>query len=415
MHLMYFTEQPMSAYPEEEGKKLGYTALIFSNRYFDPVAASRLYQERLDEYRLAEECGFDGIMLNEHHNAPFCMQAKCNIFASILAAVTRRVKIVLLGNPLPISDNPVRLAEELAMIDLISQGRLVSGFVRGGGTESLATNANPAYNRERFEEAHDLIIKTWTVPGPFRWEGNHYQLRVVNPWAVPLQKPHPRIWIPGVSSRETIIWAAEHRYPYLILNASIEDCKNIWKLYDESAERAGYTAGPEQRGYLIRCHVAESEEKALQNAREFMWMQGEFTGILDPVWAAPSGYLGPWARKFLSETHGGVYQKKPAPTFERQLRAMSIIAGTPKQAVEKLRILLEETQPSILAFWANDGKVNHEDSKTCIRLLGEEVLPAVREIGDRLGLKSPFEANTPVSLAATPASELRPRAESAAV
>ena len=140
-------------------------------------------------------------MLNEHHNAPFCMQSKCNVFASILAAATKKVKIVLLGNPLPLAENPVRLAEELAMIDLISKGRLVSGFVRGGGQEQLATGVNPAFNRERFEEAHDLVVKAWTTPGLFRFEGTHYQHRVVNPWAVPLQKPYPRVWIPGVLSR----------------------------------------------------------------------------------------------------------------------------------------------------------------------------------------------------------------------
>src|SRR5437870_12518961 len=146
MHLMYFTEQPMSAYPSDIGLATGHTALMFSNKYFDPVAGSRLYNEYLEHYIMCDELGFDGIMLNEHHNAPFCMQAKANIFAAILAATTKKVKIVLLGNPLPISDNPVRLAEELAMIDLVSKGRLVSGFVRGGGVESLAANANPAYN-----------------------------------------------------------------------------------------------------------------------------------------------------------------------------------------------------------------------------------------------------------------------------
>ena len=103
MHLMYFTEQPMSAYPQEEGEKFGYTALLFPNKFFNPQEASRLYNERLEEYIYAEECGVDGIMLNEHHNAPFCMQAKVNIFASILAGMTKRVKIVLLGNPLPIA------------------------------------------------------------------------------------------------------------------------------------------------------------------------------------------------------------------------------------------------------------------------------------------------------------------------
>ena len=112
MQLMYFTEQPMSAYPAEEGLKFGATALMFSNKYFDPVAGSRLYNEYLDHYIYAEEMGIEGFMLNEHHNAPFCMQAKCNIFAAILAAVTKNAKIILLGNPLPLADNPVRLAEE---------------------------------------------------------------------------------------------------------------------------------------------------------------------------------------------------------------------------------------------------------------------------------------------------------------
>ena len=103
------------------GPKIGATALMFSNKYFDPAAGSRLYNEYLEHYIYAEEMGIDGFMLNEHHNAPFCMQAKCNIFASILAAVTKEAKIILLGNPLPLAENPVRLAEELSMIDMISK------------------------------------------------------------------------------------------------------------------------------------------------------------------------------------------------------------------------------------------------------------------------------------------------------
>src|ERR1700746_1263247 len=133
MQLMYFTEQPVPPSPAEEGLKFGATALMVSNKYFDPVAGSRLYNEYLEHYIYAEEMGIEGFMLNEHHNAPFCMQAKCNVFASILATVTQEAKIVLLGNPLPLAENPVRLAEELAMIDMISKGRLISGFVPRGG------------------------------------------------------------------------------------------------------------------------------------------------------------------------------------------------------------------------------------------------------------------------------------------
>ena len=398
MHLMYFTEQPMSAYPEAAGRDFGATALMFSNKHFDPVAGSRLYNQYIEHYKLAEEVGFDGIMLNEHHNAPFCMQAKCNVFASILAAITERVKIVLLGNPLPLADNPVRLAEELAMIDMVSKGRLVSGFVRGGGQEQLATGVNPAFNRERFEEAHALIVRAWTQPGPFRWEGTHYQHRVVNPWAVPLQKPHPRVWIPGVLSKETIIWAAKQRYPYIALSTAIDATKKIWELYDSVAAEAGYTGGPENRGYLQRCHVAETEEKALANARQFMWMQGEFTGLAHPVWSSPSGYFSPSNRKAFVEFAVGRRGNPRAASLEDQLRDQQIIAGTPKTVLPKFRRLLEETRPSILGLWAADGFVSNEDTKTCIRLIGQEVLPAVREMGKELGLLSPFEADAPVSI-----------------
>jgi alkanesulfonate monooxygenase SsuD/methylene tetrahydromethanopterin reductase-like flavin-dependent oxidoreductase (luciferase family) len=400
MHIMYFTEQPMSAYPAQLGLEFGATALMFSNRHFDPVAGSRLYNEYIEQYRLAEAVGFDGIMLNEHHNAPFCMQAKANVFAAILAAITERVKIVILGNPLPLAENPVRLAEELAMIDMVSKGRLVSGFVRGGGQEQLAAGVNPAYNRERFEEAHDLIVRTWTEFGPFRWEGTHYQQRVVNPWALPLQKPYPRVWIPGVISRETVVWAAQHRYPYIALNTTIEQTQRIWKLYDDTAGEAGFRSGPEYHGYLKQVHVAETEEKAVENARQFMWMQGEFTGLAHPVWSTPSGYSSPDNRRgFVEFSVGRGSNPRRRPNFEEQLANNMIIAGTPKTVTAKLRHVMEETRPGIMALWANDGAVTHQDSMTCIRLFGEEVLPAMREFAKELDLKSPFEAETPVSIA----------------
>src|ERR1700758_2074384 len=399
MHMMYFTEQPMAAYDAKAGLDFGATALNFSNSYFDPNEGSRLYNEYIEDYLLAEECGADGIMLNEHHNAPFCMQARTNMFASILAAVTKRVKIVILGNPLPLSENPVQLSEELAMIDMISKGRLVSGFVRGGGQEQLANGVNPAFNRERFEEAHDLIVKIWTEHGPFRWEGTHYQHRVVNPWAVPMQKPHPRIWIPGVISPETIVWAARHGYPYVALNTPIDRTKRIWEIYDNMAAEAGFTPGPDYHGMLKQIHVAETEEKALKNAAQFRWMQGEFTGLAHPVWSTPSGYGSPENRRAFVEFASGRSQNpRYRPELAKQLEDLMIIAGTPKQVIAKLRILLEETRPGILGIWGNDGNVSHQDAKTCIRLLGKEVFPAVREMAKEFDLKSPFETNQPVSI-----------------
>ncbi len=183
MFIMRFTERAYTNYTEEDvrGSFRSAVRLTFPNKYFDPEVGARMYNEYLDEYQYSEEVGFDGLMLNEHHNTPTCMGATMNLEAAILARTTKKAKIVLLGNPLPIFENPLRLAEELAEIDMISHGRLVSGFVRGTGVESWATNTNPVHNRERFEEAHDLLIKTWTTPGPFRYEGKHYHFRVARP------------------------------------------------------------------------------------------------------------------------------------------------------------------------------------------------------------------------------------------
>ena len=403
MLVSWFSEQPMSAYPEEEAlvhhsddhpaRRLGDTVLLFSNKYFDPVAGSRLYRERIAEFTYAEEVGFDAVMVNEHHYGAFCMNARCNIMTTALAMATKRVKILQLGNPLPLWANPVQLAEEIAMIDMISEGRLVSGIVRGGGQEQLAMNVNPAFNRDMFDEAHNLLIKIWTEPGPWSWEGEHYQLRVVNPWALPLQKPHPRIFVPGVVSKETVIWAAEHGYPYVALGTTIEQTKQIWSLFDSTAQAAGYTAGSEHRGYLLRCHVSSDHDRAMRNAREYSWMRGEFTGVGNPIWGAPAGYSSWESRKARL-----VHQAKTHDPVEDQIARGTIIAGTPDEVVPKLEHMLTELRPGTLVLWGADGHVDHEDTLECIRLMGSEVLPAVRAKAAELGLQDPFEADSPVGV-----------------
>ena len=301
----------------------------------------------------------------------------------------------MLGNPLPLADNPVQLAEELAMIDMISKGRLVSGFVRGGGQEQLADRRQPGLQPRALRGGARPDLKTWTTPGPFRWEGTHYQHRVVNPWAVPLQKPHPRIWIPGVLSKETIVWAAQHRYPYIALNTPIERTKQIWADLRRSGGRGRvHRRGPDYRGLLKQSTSPRPRRRRSRTPASSCGCRAS-----SPAWrirsgARPSGYASPENRRgFVEFATGRSKNPRYRPELEEQIEEMMIIAGTPKQVIAKLRILLEETRPGILAFWGNDGNVIHEDAKTCIRLLGQEVLPAVREIAKELGLKSPFETN----------------------
>ncbi len=404
MLMAYFTEQALKTLPpdadsghqdDHPARSPGDRVLLLSNRYFERDVARRLYQERLEEHRFVEEMGFDGIMINEHHVGSYCQSPRCNIMTTAIAAVTERVKLIQAGNPLPIWENPVQLAEELAMIDLLSGGRLVAGIVRGGGIEQLANNVNPAYNRERFAEAHDLLIKTWTVPGPWRWEGEHYQVRVVNPWSLPLQMPHPRILVPGVTSPESIVFAAEHQYPYICLNMTLPVTKRIWATYDEAAARAGYTAGPEHRGYLMRCHVQRDGDKARAIAADFTWMMGDTIGLGNPAWNAPTGYSSFDARQARIKA-----LKEYSVPIEQQFENLTLIAGTPKEVIQGIRIWLEETRPGMLIFMPNEGRVTHDDAMECIRLMGEEVLPAVRDMAKELDLPGPFEADSGISPAA---------------
>src|SRR5205814_4745180 len=163
------------------------------------------------------------------------------------------------------------------------------------------------------------------------------------------------------------------------------------------AKETGYAGGPEYRGYLQRCHVAETEEKALANARQFMWMQGEFTGLAHPVWSSPSGYFSPSYRTAFVEYAVGRRSNPRGAAFEDQLRDQQIVAGTPKTVIPKLRRLLEETRPSILGFWASDGFVSTEDTQTCLRPPRQEGVPALRHNRKELGRWTPFGANAATS------------------
>ena len=421
MFIGYFTERP---YQDKESGYFGSTGrdiadLGISNSEYNPRLGSELYNRYLDEKVYAEEMGFDGVMLNEHHSTPFCMGGVVNVEAAILARITQRVKIVILGNVLPIWDDPLWLAEELAEIDMISRGRLVTGWVRGTGRESVAHNAQAPFNWERFQEAHDLVLSAWTKDGPFRWEGEHYNYRYVNPWAKTYQQPHPQIWIPGVMSRNTVKWAAEHRYPYVMLATDLEPTKVSYDYYTQVAQENGYEAGTQHRSYLFKVHVDETEELADQAARKYVegpsnpFLEGN-QGIVRPYLQNLPGMtsrtnLLPTVTSFTQARARGRLaaheeatqdaEKDLAPvdqfgTYENQKERMSIITGTPKTVIPKIRHVLEYLRPGSIFFWDGDGAMDHDDSMRSLRLMGEEIIPATREMAKEFDLKSPFEVDT---------------------
>src|SRR3989454_4244414 len=180
-------------------------------RHFRPDLAVQNYCDHLDAWVRMEELGFDGIGFNEHHTSPYGLMTSPNLMAAAAAQRTQRLKLLIYGNLLPIHE-PLRLAEELAMLDCLSNGRIVSGFARGIPREHNVYKVPLSDSRARFEEAREIIYRAWTEEA-FSYEGRFWVYRDVAIWPRPEQLPHPPVWVPVTGSKETIEWAARHNIP----------------------------------------------------------------------------------------------------------------------------------------------------------------------------------------------------------
>jgi alkanesulfonate monooxygenase SsuD/methylene tetrahydromethanopterin reductase-like flavin-dependent oxidoreductase (luciferase family) len=280
------------------------------------------------------------------------------------------------------------------------------------------------------------VVRAWTQPGPWRYEGKHFHYRFVDPWALPLQKPHPPIWIPGLLSPETVIWCAQHRYPYVALATFLEPTVELWNIYRDAAAKEGYQVGPENFGYLQKIFVAETEEKARDLAKYDMFGGAGIGYSLfgQPQWMFPPGYNSKEATRRIArqfsdpanqdQAFGGAFapptqndniaasqvevrtgawqpgesrvdtaalRKQIFDAFPKVEQSMQVICGTPKSVIPKIRKVLEVLRPGIFGVWQNDGPISAEARTTSMKMIAKEVLPAVREIAKELDLVSPFE------------------------
>ena len=380
VEVFWFSEQPNAYVKETDLGKYDATRFLFPNSHFDPEQAHVLYNQYHEQYALVDEVGFDGIMTNEHHTAYWCMKPSANLDAAVLSKVTKRVNIAILGNVIAIND-PVRMAEEIAMLDCYSGGRIISGFVRGSSIETLQAGIDPTENRSRFEEAHDLILKCWTTPGPFRYEGRHFQYRVVNPWVLPMQKPHPDIWYPGTGSPESVIWAAEHGYPYMNLQVIHGQTEWLKDIYIQVARDAGYHPGPGNFGGNVLVFCADTDEKAQEIGRTYMWNEAHrFKGPAEHN--DPPGYRSREAIDVIRQIPAGVGTRlgQRPRTYEELQEAGSIVVGSPDTVVKKLTEILNSVSPGYLICYGNEGDMPYDDVMRSIELLGKEVIPALHEV-----------------------------------
>src|SRR5712692_6645160 len=239
------------------------------NSLWDRERTRGLYQEYIDELAYADELGFDGMVLNEHHQNIYGLMPSPNLIAAALSQRTSRSKIVVLGNLIPLQFRPLRVAEEYAMLDCMTDGRIVAGLAPGGGHEPYSYGYSPPLARERFWEGIDLIVQAWTQDGPTSFEGKHYTLRYVNPWPQPLQQPHPPIWIPGSNSPETMYEVAKRDFCYFLsTRGKLAGAKRSALRFAEVMEEVGRTFHPRRMGLLLSVYVAETDEIARRESEE---------------------------------------------------------------------------------------------------------------------------------------------------
>lgn len=347
------------------------------NSHYDPAKGAKLYNRYLDELEYADDLGFDGICVNEHHQNAYGLMPQPGIMAGALARKTKNVKIAILGRALPLVNNPVTIAEEFSMVDNITEGRFIAGFVRGIGAEYHAWSVNPAFSHQRFHEAHDLILKAWTDEGPFRWDGEHYHFEYVNLWPRPYTKPHPPIWVPSQGSTETIEWTAhpDRRYTYLQTFSPVSALAKYMQMYRDKAAEYGYEASDDQLGWSVPMYVAETDEQARREAKphienflnKFLRMPKEML--------LPPGYLSLKSALGVTKAKAAIGGKQ---TIDDVIDKGMFICGSPETVRQKLEDYHSQIGFGHLLSLLQFGTLPADLTRKNMELYANEVMPKLR-------------------------------------
>lgn len=380
MKFACFTLMPYRPLDMAERNKHRSAWVLLPNSLYDPKKGADEYDSYINQLVYAEKLGFDIIAVNEHHQTAYGMMPAPNLIASALIQRTTTCKIAVLGRALPLVNNPMTIAEEFAMLDTLSRGRLIAGFVRGIGTEYHAMGINPAFSHERYLEAHDMIVQAWTRPGPFAFEGEHYNNRYVNLWPRPYQTPHPPIWVPSQGSSETIRWAAapERKYPFLVTFAAQDLVVRYLNMYRDQAKQFGYEASGEQLGWAAPIYVAETEERARAEAKA--GAESLFNDYLYNPWEMllPPGYMSISSMKATIKMRKALGSRPRTHTIDSLMESGTVIVGTPKTVREQIEKVRDQTGVDNLVSMLQFGVMSDELALRNMELFASDVMPHLR-------------------------------------
>jgi alkanesulfonate monooxygenase SsuD/methylene tetrahydromethanopterin reductase-like flavin-dependent oxidoreductase (luciferase family) len=354
-------------------------------RHFKPDIAVRTYAEHLAAWEEMDRLGFDGVGFNEHHCSPYGLMNSPNLIAAAAAPRTKKLKLLIYGNLLPLHE-PLRLAEELAMIDCLSNGRLISGFARGIPREYQVHNVALAESRARFEEAYEIITRAWSEE-VFSYEGKFWSYKNVAMWPRPVQQPGPEIWIPVVGSKESIEFAARNNAVITpgLSPGGLQD--DIIAYYAKCLAENGGRITPNHLSLGLSAYIADSKAQAVKEYAPYhlyfnrtLFSHGNFTETSLQRQAgyatqASTGYVRPENLKAAEHARENFRNM----TMDDVVRAAEKMAwGTPQEVTERILAVAEHAGANMIQVQLNRGVLPHEMFLEQLRRFGMEVLPALQ-------------------------------------
>lgn len=378
MHFSFFHLMPWTDLDEAP------TQWPARNAQFSGPRGTEFYKTYIDTMAHAEECGFDWVGCNEHHFSPYSLMSNPNLIGGALTQRTKSIKLAMLGNLLPLL-NPVRVAEEYAMLDVMSGGRLIAGFVRGIPHEYIAYNVSPDESRGRMREALNIILKAWTEPEPFGWEGEFYQYRSISIWPRPHQAPHPRILL-SASNKESAAFVGE--FPSMVgltLIADLDIARGLIDTYRESSREHGRDPGPEDILIGQGTCIADTDEEAQEHMAKGL---AYFHRVLMRPQQDAQRIVVQKTRFFGDGQSGagaGEYFVKRLETLKQrgikeQIEAGTILCGSPQSVIKQIKRLRQHLGAGHINMNMKLGTTPESVVYKSMQLFRDKVLPEVRDL-----------------------------------
>ncbi len=384
MKFTWFNLMPWPYLPDDFREKNHSVWVDIPNTLYDPQKGHHVYHEYMDQLEYAESLGFDGIGCNEHHQNGYGLMPSPNIIAAGLARRTSKAALAVIGNSIALYNPPLRVAEEFAMLDVISGGRLLAGFPVG---TSMDTNycygQIPALTRDKYAEAHELIMRAWHEDKPFVFDGKYNQLRYVNLWPKPIQKPNPPIYIPGGGSVETWDFCLDndYNYSYLSFTGYLRGKKLLEGYWDQAAKRKK-DESPYRAAFAQTICVAETDAEAEKlYAEHVSYFYNRCLHIYGGFADAP-GYrtiktLQANVTSALSEDMQNVF---PTLTWKQMLDEGFVIAGSPETVRQRMEDLIKGLHVGHIFCLLHVGNMPDWKTRYSTKLFAEKVMPHLRNM-----------------------------------